>query len=304
MPVWVAITLTAAFLQNIRSVLQKHLKGAMGTTGATFVRFAFGVPFAFIFLIGYIRLTGKALPDLSTPFLMWMVVAALSQIFAQALLVHMFSFRNFAVGTAYSRTEPAQAALFALLFLGETIRLAAVVAILIAVSGVMLISVARTPFSMRSLLTSTFSRSSMIGLTSGALFGVAAIGYRSASLALVPGLAEPDFILQAGFTLACAISFQTIVMAIWIALREPHEFGNVARAWKPSLATGFIGASASFAWFMAMTLQKSAIVKALAQVEMLFTFASSVLIFKERINRLEVAGCGLIVAGILVLLLF
>ncbi len=303
MPVWVIITFSAAFLQNIRSVLQKHLKGAMGTTGATFVRFAFGVPFAFFFLFGYASLVGKTLPDISVEFGLWTVVAALSQIIAQALLVHMFSFRNFAVGTAYSRTEPAQAAVFAFLFLGETIRGSALTAIVIAVAGVMLISVARTAFSLRSLITSTLTKTSMIGLTSGAFFGVAAIGYRSASLALEPGLPEPDFILQASFTLACAILFQTAVMAIWIALREPHEFANVARAWKPSLATGLVGATASFGWFMAMTLQKAAIVKALAQVEMLFTFASSVLIFKERTNRLEVAGCGLIVAGILVLLL-
>ncbi|MCO6185572.1 DMT family transporter [Rhizobium sp. L1K21] len=303
MPVWVAITISAAFLQNIRSVLQKHLKGAMGTTGATFVRFAFGVPFAVFYLFVYLWLAGKSLPSLSLAFGVWVVVAALSQIFAQALLVHMFSFRNFAVGTAYSRTEPAQAAIFAFIVLGETISAAAVAAIVISVIGVMLISVARTAFSLRTLITSTFSRTALLGLASGALFGVSANGYRSASLALAPGLAEPDFILQASFTLVVAIAFQTVIMAIWIALREPQEFGNIARAWKPSLATGFVGATASFGWFMAMTLQKAAIVKALAQIEMLFTFASSVFIFKEKINRLEIAGCGLIVAGILVLLL-
>lgn len=303
MPTWIIITIASAFLQNIRSVLQKHLKGTMGTTGATFVRFAFGVPFAFLYLFGYAVLTGKALPSFSIAFGGWVVLAALSQIFAQALLVHMFSYRNFAVGTAYSRTEPAQAAIFAFMFLGETVRTSALAAILIAVFGVMLISVARTAFSARSLVTSTFSRTALLGLSSGALFGVAAVGYRSASLSLVPSLDAPDFILQAGFTLACAILFQTIVMAVWIAIREPHEFTNVARAWRPSLATGFVGATASFGWFMAMTLQKAAIVKALAQVEMLFTFASSVLIFKERINRLEAIGCGLIVTGILVLLL-
>jgi drug/metabolite transporter (DMT)-like permease len=63
-----------------------------------------------------------------------------------------------------------------------------------------------------------------------------------------------------------------------------------------------VGASASFGWFMAMTLQQAAIVKSLAQIEMIFTFAASVFFFRERINRLEVAGCVLIVGGILVLL--
>ena len=51
MPTWILITVTAAFLQNIRSVLQKHLKSAMGTTGATFVRFGFGLPFALLFVL-------------------------------------------------------------------------------------------------------------------------------------------------------------------------------------------------------------------------------------------------------------
>lgn len=66
----------------------------------------------------------------------------------------------------------------------------------------------------------------------------------------------------------------------------------------------FRGATASFGWFTAMTLQQAAVVKALAQVEMLFAFASTVLFFKEKINRLELSGCLLIVLGVLSLLIF
>jgi drug/metabolite transporter (DMT)-like permease len=54
---------------------------------------------------------------------------------------------------------------------------------------------------------------------------------------------------------------------------------------------------------MAMTLQQAAIVKSLAQIEMIFTFASSVFFFHERINWLETIGCALIVGGILILLI-
>ena len=50
MEIWVLITVAAAFLQNVRSAMQKHLKGRMGTTGATFVRFGFGVPFALLYM--------------------------------------------------------------------------------------------------------------------------------------------------------------------------------------------------------------------------------------------------------------
>jgi drug/metabolite transporter (DMT)-like permease len=54
---------------------------------------------------------------------------------------------------------------------------------------------------------------------------------------------------------------------------------------------------------MAMTLQQAALVKAVAQIEMIFTFISSVFIFKEQINRIEVIGCLLIISGIIALVL-
>ena len=140
---WVIITLIAAFLQNIRSSLQKHLKGVMGTAGATFVRFGFGVPVAFVLLALLIGGDMTVLPMLNIRFAIWVVVAALSQIIAQALLIAMFSRRNFVVGSAYSRTEPLQAALFGLVFLGEGASVGTLVAIMVAMTGVLLMSVAQ-----------------------------------------------------------------------------------------------------------------------------------------------------------------
>nr|WP_321446229.1 DMT family transporter [uncultured Cohaesibacter sp.] len=303
MPTWILITISAAFLQNIRSSLQKHLKGALGTMGATFVRFAFGAPFAVLYLLVYASSVGKALPSANGTFIFWVLVGALGQILGQLMLIYLFSFRNFTVGSAYSRTEPAQAALFAFIVFSETLTPGALVAIGIAVLGVMLISVARTSLTLRSLLTSTFSKTALIGLGSGSFFGVASAAYRAASLSLADSMAAPDVILQAGFTLSVAILTQTLAMGIWIALRHREEFGNMLRVWKASLATGFVGATASFGWFIAMTLQQAAMVKAVAQVEMLFTFATSVIVFKEKINRLEMIGCAMIVFGVVTLVL-
>lgn len=298
MELWIPITLIAAFLQNIRSSLQKYLKGAMGTTGATFVRFGFGMPFVLALVTVLHFWVGYEFPPISVRFLTWMVIGGLSQIAATFLLVHLFSFRNFAVGTAYSRTEPAQAALFGLIFLGERITQPTVIAIAICVIGVMLISVARSQISLRSLVTSISQRTALIGILSGAGFGFSAISYRAASLAL----GGPNFFMQAAVTLAFVIVFQTLVMMLWMALREPEQFELIRKAWKPALIVGIAGASASLGWFTAMTLQNAAVVKALAQVEMLFAFATSVFFFREKINRYEVAGCLMIVAGIVVLM--
>ena len=298
MELWIPITIAAAFLQNLRSATQKHLKAVMGTTGATFVRFGFGFPFALIFVAVLYWFVGYRLPVLNAAFFGWAVLGALGQIAATFLLVHLFSFRNFSVGTAYSRTEPAQAALFALVFLGERASLGAVAAIAISVIGVMLISVAHVAVSLRSMLASTVSHNALVGLASGTAFGVSAVAYRAASLAL----GGPNFLMQAAVTLAFVISFQTAIMLVWMIWKDRAEIGRIANAWKPSLFTGFVGASASLGWFAAMTLQQAAVVKSLAQIEMLFTFAATVFFFKEKINRLEVAGCALIVGGILVLL--
>ncbi|MEW9616848.1 DMT family transporter [Shinella sp. S4-D37] len=304
MEIWVLITVAAAFLQNVRSAMQKHLKGRMGTTGATFVRFGFGMPFALLYMGILALVLARPLPLPGAAFFLWAVVGGICQIAATFLLVHLFSFRNFAVGTAYSRTEPAQAAIFALVFLGERASAGTLVAIAISVAGVMIISVARSVVSLRTLATSVFTRTAAIGLLSGTFFGVSAVAYRSASLALAPTLPAPDYMMQASYTLVFVIVLQTLLMLGWILLRERDELPRIAAAWRPALLVGFVGATASFGWFMAMTLQQAAVVKALAQVEMLFTFASTVFIFKERINRLEIAGCALIVVGVLALLAY
>ena len=299
MEAWIAITLGAAFLQNLRSSLQKHLKGKMGTTGATFVRFGFGMPFV-LALISILHWNGGySFPSLTGKFAAWATVGALGQIAATFLLVHLFSHRNFAVGTAYSRTEPAQAALFGLILLGESISFGTIFAIAVCVAGVMLISVARVNLTFRSLATSIGQRTALIGLASGTLFGLSAVAYRAASLSL----GGPNYFVQAAVTLACAITLQTVLMLIWIVLRERHEFANIVRAWKPSLLTGVAGALASLGWFTAMTLQNAAVVKAVAQVEMLLAFATAAFIFKEKINRLETLGCALIAAGVVLIVL-
>ncbi|MEM9732935.1 MAG: EamA family transporter [Pseudomonadota bacterium] len=298
MSMWIPITLAAAFAQNLRSALQKHLKGVMGTTGATFVRFGFGLPFALLYLALVFSLTGEPLPDLAPRFWPWLVLGALSQILATFMLVYLFSFRNFVVGTAYSRTGAIQTAIVATVLTGASFNPMAIVAILVSVTGVMCISVARTAFSPAALITSLASPAALIGIFSGTAFAFSAVGYRQATLAVM----ADSFFLQAAMALVIGITFQTLVMLVWMVWRDRAELAKVVRAWKPALPAGLAGATASFGWFAAFTLQEAAIVKTLAQVEILFTFAASYFWFGERLNGKEYAGCGLIIAGIIILL--
>jgi drug/metabolite transporter (DMT)-like permease len=177
--------------------------------------------------------------------------------------------------------------------------LGAVGAIIIGVAGVILISVARLPLSWANLWSAMVGRTAAIGIFSGALFGVSAVAYRSASLSLD----GPDPIMQAAVTLAFVSTLQTLIMVAWMAVTDMREFGRVARAWRSSTLVGVAGILGSACWFTAMTLQQVAYVRALGQIELVFTFAASVFVFREQINRQEIAGCLLIVGGILLLLL-
>ncbi|MFZ1815593.1 MAG: DMT family transporter [Rhizobiaceae bacterium] len=303
METWVIITVAAAFLQNIRSATQKHLTGSLTTLGATFVRFGFGLPFACLFM-GLMHLVLQMpLPLTNKAFWVWVVIAGAMQIGAQGLLLASFSHSSFTVGTAYSRTEAVQAALLGFVLLGDRIPLAALVAIAIAVAGVIILAVARSSLTLSGLLAALGSRAAWIGLASGAGFGLSATAYRAASLALAPGLPEPNFLMQAGFTLLVTIAMQSLALFAWMAFRDRGEIARIARVWKWGLLAGASGASASFGWFMGFTLQAAAIIKALAQVEMLFTYFSTIVIFREKVTPGELLGCALIILGIVVLVL-
>jgi drug/metabolite transporter (DMT)-like permease len=71
--------------------------------------------------------------------------------------------------------------------------------------------------------------------------------------------------------------------------------------WRPALLVGLIAMVASACWFTAMALHNAAMVRALGQIELLFTLATSVWLLHERITRREVIGIALLVLGILML---
>ena len=69
-----------------------------------------------------------------------------------------------------------------------------------------------------------------------------------------------------------------------------------------ALAVGVAGVFASIAWFTAFTMENAAHVRALGQIELVFTFIASVFIFRERTNPVEVLGIAPMVTVILILI--
>ena len=301
MPLWLLVTLLAAFGQNVRSSFQKYLKGAMGTGAVTFVRFGFGWPFALIYLAIIVYVFGGEPPTLNVAFAGWTVVGSLAQIGAQALLIALFSYRNFAAGSAYARVEPVQAAIIGIVFLGDTISPIAWLGIMIGVAGVLALS-ASDDLRPLALVRALGTRAAVMGLACATLFGLSAVAYRAAGLSFGAPETALEAFTQASMVNSAAIVFQTVLLGAWLTWRTPHEWAAMARAWKPSLLVGFVGSTVTLLWFVAFVLQPAAIVKAVAQVELLFAIATSAIVFRERIAPTELIGCALVALGVVVLL--
>ncbi len=298
MELWIPITIVAAFCQNLRSALQKHLKGKLSTGGATYVRFFYAWPFAVIYVWALNEWGGMAYPAVNTKFLVYCVLGGLSQIIFTGLLVWLFSFRNFAVGTTFSKTETVQVALLGFLLLGDTLSTGAILAIFISVMGVMAMSVAQTNISVKSLFVGLVEKSTLIGLASGLFLGGSVVFFRGAALAL-----EYDgFIMAAAYTLAISVVIQTVIMGIYLLWREPGQMRAVLVNWKWAGAVGVAGVLGSVAWFTAFTLENAALVRAVGQIELVFTFIASAVFFREKSTRLEIMGILLVIAGILLIL--
>src|SRR5579864_94881 len=293
---WIPITLGAAFAQTLRNAAQRHLTGDLGALGATLVRFLYGLPFAALWLlIAWIAFAGAgAWPAINAPFLLWTVVAALSQIAATALLLRNMEERNFAIGVAYSKSEIIQVALFGLVLLGDRVSLMTIVSIVIASLAVVLLSLPSDNRSLAAVARAWTSRSALLGLGSGAAFGMAAVGYRGAALALE----TPSIVFAAADSLVWAQTFQSILLGGFLAVRNHSVVVEVMRAWRVSLLAGAMGAIGSACWFTAMAMQPVARVRTLGLIELYFSYVVSRRVFRERLGSAELVGLLLLAMGL------
>ena len=296
---WIPITLGAALAQTVRNAAQRHLTPVLGTLGATLVRFLYGLPFALLWLWAVAAVGGFPLPAPNLKFAAWVVVSSITQIGATALLLRVMHERNFALGIAYAKTEVLQVALFGFVFLGDPITSGTLIAIAFGTVGVLLMSPIDRAHPLRTLISGWTTRSAMLGIASGAAFGVAAVGYRGAALALE----DTAFPMAAAATLVAAQALQTVLLGGSLLVRNAEIVVRVCREWRKSLFAGLMGATASACWFTAMAIEPAAHVRTLALVEILFGYAISRRFFRERVSRIEIAGMLLLLLGLVIVTL-
>ena len=139
----------------------------------------------------------------------------------------------------------------------------------------------------------------LIGLASGGMFALSAIGYRGAILDLRSAELRHGRDLHArgrprdagGDAVALSLAARAAVLSA------------IVHAWKPSLFAGFMGALASQFWFLAFALATAASVRTLALVEVLFAQLVARFAFKQKTTAREAVGMVLVVAGVVLLIL-
>ena len=304
--IWIPIAIAGAFMQAVRTAAQKDLNQKLSIMVTTYVRSLFGLPVLLLFLL-WVMMRGQEvspIPGFSVIFLANTLALALSQLAATWLLIYLFSLRNFTVGTTLTKTDVMMTAVIGSLFFSETINLYGWIAITLTLSGVIILTIARV--GLRGVigadgggLAAVTSKSTRIGLASGFFFSLSYLFVRQSSLSLEYG----DFLYRAGWTVVVATSMQVVILGAWLLWREPKGLLQMFPQWRLCLFIGLTSALGSIAWYTSMTLVNASYVKAVGQIETVFTIIIATIYFREKVSRMELVGIATIIGGVFVFLL-
>ena len=299
---WVPVVLFAAAAQTVRNTAQRTLTAQIGTLPATLVRFLYGLPFAAIYLLVLYGLGdgGQALPRFTWTYLALIGMGAFFQVAATAALLMAMKERNFAVAVTLSKTEVLQVALFAAMFLHELPTKLALLAMVLATVGVLLLSL--PPRGQIFTLSAWASKSSLYGLICGACFALATIGFRGGAVEIAKlGVSSPW--LSGAWGVLIAQTMQSMGLGAWIAKTHADGLRPIFKAWRISLLAGSMGAAASLAWFTAYAMQGAAPVRTLGMIEVVFSYLVSRRVFSEKLSVPEKLGMALMMGGLVLICL-
>ena len=297
MSTWVFITFFAALMQTARTSLQKSLIKYLPTEIITWIRFIFGLPFVILYIV-ILQSIGLQFPSPSEIFIVYCLFAGLFQIIGTILLVSLFSHRNFAVSTAYSKTEAIQVAIIGSILFQEYLSIASSIAIILGMFGVVLISSSQQSIQLSTLLNGLKHKPVLIGIASGTSFAFDALLIREAILLLN----NDNPLTNAAITLLVILILNIIQLGTWILYKNKKMFHGISIYWKRSILVGITSAIGSIAWFTAFALTQAAYVKTVGQIELLFSIFVTQKIFKEGISRIEIISILFIVSSIVLLI--
>ena len=294
---WIIVAISGAFFQNLRSTLQKKLNQKVSTIASTYVRFAFALPFGAILFFLYFQEL-NVIPDIlrQKNFIFNVLLGSIFQIIFTFVLLYLFRFANFVVGTSLSKTEVIQVAIFEYLIIGDKLNKFGITGIIVSTVGVIILSIKDLSLFLKNL----FSKTTLIGLSAGLFLGLSVVYFRAAALTLENFSNNFE---KAIATLFFGLVIQTTLVTIYLIIFEKSQFKKLYEYKYECLSAGLAGFLATLSWFYAFTLIQSSLVRAIGQVELLFSYISSRYMFKEKVKLTEILGILIFISGILLILL-
>lgn len=293
--IWLPATLFAALFQAWRTAVQQRARATLSVNAAGLVRYLFGLPVALVLLLLWLAAHQAALPAIDPRFVPFALAGGLAQILGTNLLILAFGYRSFVVGTAYAKTEAVQGALLALLLLGERLTGLTWLGIAIGVSGVIWLSTRGARLHWRDLA----QPAALCGLGAGLSFALTSVFVKRATQAV----AAPDVITAALVTLVGVLALQTLMQGSYLLWREREQIARIAANWKLSAQVGLLAALGSACWFTGFASAPVALVRAVGQIEVIFTFGFGRFYLGEPLARHEAIGMLLVGAGVVLALL-
>ena len=294
---WIIFTVFGAFFQNLRSTLQKKLNKDLSLIASSYVRFVFALPFATILFFVYFKNFQIISVILShSNFILFTFFGSVFQILFTFSLLYLFKFSNFVVGTSLSKTEVIQVAIFEYIILNDKLNSSGVIGIVIATTGVIIMTIKDVNFFVKNL----FSKTTLIGLITGLFLGLSVVCFRAAALSLEYISSNFEKALS---TLFFGLLIQTFIITVYLVIFEKSEFKKLYNNKLECCFAGLSGFLATLSWFYAFTLIQSSFVRAVGQIEILFSFASSKYLFKEKLTKIELFGILIFISGVSIMLL-
>lgn len=292
METWIVFTLLAVVMQSVRTAGQKQIAKKLSIEATTLVRFAFGLPFAalYVFLLSSQYETDT--PQFASTFFLSGGLAGIAQIAATLCLVKALTIRNFAVGTALAKTEAILTALLGTLFFSATLSALGYLSVVVGVAGLLVAS--NWQMSMKDLI---HNESIKYGLGAGLGFALASLWIRDASLSL-----QVAPIYSASLVLVYMVGLQACLCTVIVLVQDSSQVKLITHNLRASVFIGFSSVAGSVGWFTAMSLQEAALVKTLGQMEFIVTLLITYLYFGERISGREYVGILLVTTSIFILL--
>lgn len=292
--IWLPATLFGGLFQAWRTAVQQRVRAELSVNAAGLVRYLYGFPVACAMFALYLIVRHDAVPDHGAGFWVNAALGGLAQIVATNLLIMAFGFRNYVTGTAYAKTEAVQGAILAMIMLGEHLSLLTWLGIGVGVAGVLVLSAG----GQRLRLAQVVQPAALCGLGAGFLFALTSVFIKRATLSIE----TPDKVLAALTTLVAVLALQTLMQGAYVAARERDQLARIFTSWRISGQVGLLAAIGSACWFTGFATAPVALVRAVGQVEVIFTLVFGHYYLREPLSRSEVIGLLTVGAGVVLAL--